>query len=138
MPLSISIDLRKRVLKAVDDGAETIKSIAERFAVGERTIFSWLKLRTTTNDIVPRSNYQKGHSHTIIDWQAFKVFVAQHVHLTAPAMCIEWEKLNGRSISKSVMKRGLQKLGYTFKKKNFTIQNRIHVKGKPFYVKLIQ
>lgn len=132
--MSLSIDLRKRVLEQVDAGQDTIKNIAKRFCIGQRSIYSWLALRRETNDIVPKINYQKGHSHTITNWEEFRKFVEKHTHLTAPAMCIEWEKIYGRRIPTSVMKRGLKKLGYTFKKNNFDTQNRRNKKDLIFYV----
>jgi transposase len=135
MPAGISVDLRKRVMEAVDSGAGTIKGIAKRFAVGRRTIYGWLTLREKTNGIAPQVNYQKGHSHTIEDWEEFRKFVERHTHLTSPVMCIEWEKIYGKRIHKSVMKRGLKKLGYTFKKNSFATRNQVHKKELIFYKK---
>jgi transposase len=135
MPKSISVDLRTRVMTAIDNKVGTLKEIAKRFAVGERTIYSWLKLRRSTNDIAPRVNYQKGHSHTISDWEEFGKFVANHTHLMSPAMCVEWEKIYGKPISRTVMKRGLKKIGYTFKKNSFAIGNPTRIKEQTFYRK---
>lgn len=131
--MSLSIDLRKRVLKEVDASQDTIKNIAKRFCIGQRSIYSWLALRRETNDIVPKTNYQKGHSHTITDWEEFRKFVEKHTHLTSPAMCIEWEKIYGKRIATSVMKRGLKRLNYTFKKNNFATRNRTNNKEPIFY-----
>lgn len=136
--MPISIDLRERVLAAVDERAEPIQYIAKRFLVGERTIYAWLKLRRETNDIKPRPNPYKGHSHTITDWVEFEKFAAAHAHLTSPAMCVEWEKIYGKRIAKSVMKRGLQKIGYTFKKNNFAMQNRTSKRVLILYESSIQ
>jgi transposase len=131
--MPISNDLRERVLAAVDERAEPIECIAKRFLVGERTIYAWLKLRKETGDIKPRPNPNKGHSHTITDWVEFEKFAAAHAHLTSPAMCVEWEKIYGRRIAKSVMKRALQKIGYTFKKNNFAMKNQTNKRAPILY-----
>lgn len=131
--MSLSIDLRKRVLEQVDAGKDNIENIAIRFRVAMRTIYNWLELREETGDIAPKKDYQKGHSHTITDWKEFKNFVEKHTHLTSPAMCIEFKKIYNKNITTSVMKRGLKKLGYTFKKNNFATRNQISKKEKIFY-----
>ena len=50
-------------------------------------------------------------------------------------MCIEFKKIYNKNITTSVMKRGLKKLGYTFKKNNFATRNRISKKDMKQTVK---
>ncbi len=115
MPLSI--DLRKRVIAAVDDGMR-ITDAAAAFQICRKTIYHWLNLRKNTNDIAPKKGYQKGHSHKITDWNQFSEFVKINRHLTIAKMVIEWKKLTTVKVSESVMLRALKKIGYT-SKKNF-------------------
>lgn len=115
MPLSI--DLRKRVIAAVDDGMR-ITDAAKSFQICRKTIYHWLNLRKKTNNIAPKSGYQKGHSHKITDWNQFKEFVKINRHSTVAKMAIEWEKITNVRVSVSVMLRALKKIGYT-SKKNF-------------------
>jgi len=115
----MSIDLRKRVIAAVDDG-KRITDIAKLFQVKRRAIYRWLNLRKETNSLAPKTGYQKGHSHKITDWEKFKTFANDHRYLTIPKMTIEWKKITGVHVSKSVIQRALKKIGYT-SKKNFWI-----------------
>ena len=48
-----SMDLRVRVISAVDEG-DSVDVVAEQFEVTARTIWSWLALRKATGGIEPR------------------------------------------------------------------------------------
>lgn len=48
-----SVDLRVRVLAAVD-GGDSVDEVAERYAVTARTVWSWLALRKSTGGVEPR------------------------------------------------------------------------------------
>jgi len=51
---AISIDLRRRVAAAVDDGNVAIAVIARRFEVSRRWVYKLIELREETGDIIPR------------------------------------------------------------------------------------
>jgi len=112
-----SIDLRTRVIAAVDEGkSPTI--IAKNFKICTRVIYKWLKLRKETNSLKPKSGYQKGHSHKITDWDKFKLFAKENQCCSIPMMVVEWKKATGTDVSESVMGKSLRKINYT-SKKNF-------------------
>jgi transposase len=54
--VAYSIDLRERVLAAVDAGEATQEQIARRFLVSSRWIRKLLALRATTGSIAPKPN----------------------------------------------------------------------------------
>src|SRR3954469_10331973 len=54
--VAYSIDLRKRVLAAVDAGEETQEQIANRFLVSSRWIRKLIARRAQTGEIGPRPN----------------------------------------------------------------------------------
>lgn len=70
---------------------------------------------------MPKAGYQKGHSHKITDWDAFKIFIEANKHRTVKGIIVEWEKDNKNTVSESAMERWLKKIGYT-SKKNFWVQ----------------
>ncbi len=113
--MAFSIDLRKRVVAAVDDGM-SVSEASTIFNVCVRVIYEWLDLRKTTGSLEPKTGYQKGHSHKITDWDQFKKFAETHCKCASPQMIVKWEKLTQVKMSESVMKRALKKIGYTFKK----------------------
>lgn len=118
--MALSIDLRKRVIAAVDGGMR-VSDAAKSFQVGRKSIYRWLDLRKETNSLEPKAGYQKGHSHKITDWEQFREFAKTNRNLTSAKMAIEWEKITNVQISDTVIQRALKKIGYT-SKKNFWIQ----------------
>lgn len=129
--MAFSIDLRERVIAAVDDGMQITKA-AKVFKVCRRTIYLWQDLFKKTKKLAPKSGYQKGHSHKITDWDQFKTFVEKHKHCASPKMRVEWKKLTNIDVSESVMLRALKKIGYTSKKKRLVMPNQIKKNEKNF------
>lgn len=116
-----SLDLRERVIEAVDQGMTQVEA-AKIFKVSRRVIYSWLQLRLKTNSLAPKTGYQKGHSHKITDWDEFEKFVEQNKFLTGNEMLEKWKALKNVEMGVDVIYEGLLKIGYTFKKKRFVTQ----------------
>lgn len=127
--MAFSVDLRKRVIAAVDNGMR-ITDAAKIFKVGRSAIYDWQDLLKTTYSLEPKSGYQKGHSHKITDWDQFKAFAEKHRHCASPQMRTEWKKLTNVDVSESVMLRALKKIGYTSKKKHLIMPKQIKKNGK--------
>lgn len=117
MPLPLSVDLRKRVISAIDNGMK-INDAAVLFKVCGRVIYNWLKLRETTKSLSPKFGYQRGHSHKIKDWNTFKAFAEANKYCTIDEMKRLWDKQTNDTVARSVIQRGLKKIGFT-SKKNF-------------------
>ena len=122
MPLSI--DLRKRVIAAVDAG-EYIPAIATRFNVCMKTVYNWINLRNETEKLEPRPDNNRGHSHKITDYEICRKFAEEHQHCTLQEMVAAWHEKYGTTMSISTMSRALQKIGYTFKKKHFITKKQM-------------
>jgi transposase len=114
--VAFSIDLRERVISAVDNNMRITEAV-KVFKVSRRVIYEWLELRKTTGNLAPKTGYQKGHSHKITDWEKFKAFAHENQQSNSPQMIIAWEKLSGVKVSESVMLRSLKKINFTAKKK---------------------
>lgn len=127
--MALSIDLRKRVIAAIDGGIPITKA-AQIFKVSRSIIYDWKKLLRTTKSLAPKSGYQKGHSHKITDWDQFKKFAEKHKHCASPQMRVEWKKLTNVEVSESVILRALKKIGYTSKKKLLAISKQIKKNGR--------
>ncbi len=127
--MAFSIDLRKRVIAAINNDMQ-ITEAAKVFKVCRSVIYDWQNLLKTTNNLAPKTGYQKGHSHKIVDWDQFKMFVKKYKHCTSPQMIIEWKKLTNVDVSESVMLRALKKIGYTSKKKLLIIPKQIKKNGQ--------
>lgn len=120
----LSVDLRERVIAAVDDGMH-IEDAVKVFKVCRRVIYNWLDLREKSGSLVPKSGYQKGHSHQIKDWDQFKAFAAANQNYTSPTLRVKWQELTGVAVSENVMLSALKKIGFTHKKKLLTTRKPI-------------
>ncbi len=132
--MALSVDLRKRVITAIDEGMRPVDA-AKLFKINRRTIYDWLSLRKETNNLEPKSGYQNGHSHAIKDWDQFKEFVENNKNCTIREMVVEWKKLTNATVVMSVIQRALKKIGYTSKKKLLTTSKRMPKNVRSFWKK---
>lgn len=126
-----SIDLRERVIAAVDGGIH-IDKVKEIFKVSRRVIYEWLELREKTGSLAPKTGFQKGHSHKITNWDQFKEFAYANQQSTILQMIPKWETLTGIKVSRSVIQRSLKKINFTSKKKRFIMSKQIKQKENNF------
>lgn len=126
-----SIDLRERVIAAVDSGIH-IDKVKEIFKVSRRVIYEWLELREKTGSLAPKTGFQKGHSHKITNWDQFKEFAYANQQSTILQMIPKWETLTGIKVSRSVIQRSLKKINFTSKKKRFIMSKQIKQKENNF------
>lgn len=111
-----SHDLRRRILRAVDQGqprAEIIKT----FAVPRSTIKRYLKLRRETSDVNPKTipgrPSKKGaalHAELLPQLEA-------HPDATLAEHCQLWEATHGVQVSSATMSRAIHHLNWSRKKK---------------------
>ena len=113
-----SLDLRTKIIEDVDGGMTQIEA-AKKFKVSRSAIVEWLKLRSETNSLAPKTGYQKGHSHKITDWVEFEKFAETNKYCSGEEMAEKWAALKNIEISVDVIYLALAKIGYTFKKKPF-------------------
>jgi transposase len=112
-----SVDLRERVLNAVDKG--TLRAVvSSQFAIDVKTIYLWLRQRKERGHIRPITGYQKGHSHKITNLSRFREFVDFNRGMTQRTLADKWG-----SISCSSICRSLKKIGYTRKKRLMDIKS---------------
>lgn len=126
-----SLDLRQRIINAIDSGITQIEA-AKLFKVNRRTISRWLQLRSKTNSLTPKIGYQKGHSHKITEWDEFEKFVEVNKFLTGDEMLEKWMALKNIEMGVDVIYEGLLKIGYTFKKKPFDTRKASWKSNKNF------
>jgi transposase len=121
MGKSYSVDLRLRVLRAVDGGMN--KMTAHRlFGVSRSTIDDWLKLRWQTGAVTgpPR---QERLVPRALSGTAFSEFAAAHRGATLGQMVLLWEQQHGQKLSAMSFSRALARLG----SKGWTRKKRVGV-----------
>lgn len=118
MAAPYSVDLRERVLTALDEKKLKRYEIAKQFKVDPKTIYNWDRLRTDTGKIEAKSGYQKGHSHKITDTEKFKDFVAANPNSSLKELGQKWGGVSGATVGNK-----LRSIGYTIKKNNGATKN---------------
>src|SRR5262245_38207968 len=111
----LSIDLRQRILDAVDNHEGSQRELAERFDVNPSTIVRWLQLRRRTGSAAPRPH--AGGKPPVLgpeDLERLRQLVADDPDATLA----QYRRRMGVAGSIMIIWRGLKRLGITRKKKS--------------------
>ena len=112
-----SVDLRERVVAAVDKGMAK-GEVAETFGVSVRTINRYLRLRLETESLEPRAI----PGRTSVKGAALVAGLVPQLEANADATIPEhrrlWEESGGVSVSEATMARAIKKLRWTLKKRH--------------------
>jgi transposase len=118
MPKAYSQDLREKAIAAIDRGVPT-SEVVTMFNISRDSIERWLKRRRETGSCRAVQGYQQGHSHRIVDWQAFRAFVKRHGDKTQAELAALWHE----PVSERTISRALARIGFTRKKRPTAIAN---------------
>jgi transposase len=119
MAKAYSYDLRIKVMQYIENGSK-VKDTAKIFGISRKVIFDWKILQKATGSLMPKSGYQKGHSHKIKDTEVFKAFLTKHHGKTTKELAIQWNE----QISCTTILRAMKKLGLSYKKNISSPQKR--------------
>jgi transposase len=117
-----SIDMRERVLQALDKGYPRTE-IVKLFGVSRATIKRYLKRRRETGDVSvrpipgrPSKKFAPLQSGLVAQLQAYPdVTLGKH--------CQIWEQEHGLRVSTTTMGRAIRRVGWTRKKKRWVPPN---------------
>ena len=118
-----SLDLRTRVIAAVRGGMKR-KHASQLYKINRRTLYNWFVLEEEQGHVKPKSDYQRGHSHSITDLEAFRQYVEGHAAQTQEEMAMYFG--NGSSS----VGRALKKIGFSRKKRVAPILNEMKKKDR--------
>src|SRR3712207_4958869 len=113
-----SMDLRERVLAAVDRGTPR-KEIVRTLGVSEPTIRRYLRLRRETGSVAPKPAPKRAFSigQRVEQRRASWNQLEEHYDATLERHCLLWEREQGVKVSISTMSRAIRRLGWTLKKR---------------------
>jgi transposase len=113
-----SMDLRERVLAAVDRGTPR-KEIVRTLGVSEPTIRRYLRLRRETGSVAPKPPPKRPFSigQNVEHRRALWKQLEEHYDATLEKHCRLWERKRGVKVSISTMSRAIVRLGWTLKKR---------------------
>jgi transposase len=113
-----SMDLRERVLAAVDRGTPR-KEIVRTLGVSEPTIRRYLRLRRETGSVAPKPPPKRTFSigQSVEQRRALWKQLEEYDDATLERHCQLWERKQGIKVSISTMSRAIRRLGWTLKKR---------------------
>jgi transposase len=113
-----SMDLRERVLAAVDRGTPR-NEIVRTLGVSEPTIRRYLRLRRETGSVAPKPPPKRPFSigQSVEHRRALWKQLEEHDDATLESHCQLWERKQGVKVSISTMSRAIRRLGWTLKKR---------------------
>ncbi len=114
MGKAYSVDLRLRVLSAIDGGLSKTQA-HKTYQVSRSTIDDWLALREQTGGVHVMSS-RAGRKGLPQD-EAFESFVLRHQHSTLEQMRVAWHEERKQKLSLMSFSRALRAAGYTRKKR---------------------
>ena len=118
MPAPYSDDLREKVMAALERG-EKKSHVSQMFSISRDTLDRWLKRQATTGSVKAAQGYQRGHSHRIKDWAAFRAFAAHYGDKTQAEMAQQWQG----AMSQRTIARALAQIDWTRKKRRTATAN---------------
>lgn len=124
MPGPLSLDLRRRVVKAYESSNETLAQVAHRFGVGEASVNRWVSLNRKKGSPAPLPH--AGGPGPIIDDEGLKVMKAlvdQKPDSNRDELARAYRGATGVVISVATVGRAVWRLGYTLKKRPSTRRN---------------
>lgn len=115
MSAAYSVDLRERVVAAVDAGMSKMEA-SRTFRVARTTLDDWLLLRAEQGHLLPKAHERRGPLPKISDLQAFEAFAVRHEGKTLAQMQSAWQEETGQRVSDQTLSATLRKIVWTRKK----------------------
>jgi transposase len=113
---SYSVDLRERVVAAVERGTKRL-DVVEAFGVSLPTIKRWLKQRRETGGLAPKPIPGPPALKRDALLEALPARLAEHADATLEAHCSWWGETAGVEVSTATMSRAITALDWTRKKR---------------------
>ena len=110
-----SLDLRERVVSAIDNGESSVRKVAQRFAVSKSCVERWVKQKRTQGHVIPRK--QGGSVSRVMAYRDELVAIYEKKpDATLAEYCELLGDGTGLWVSQSTLCRTLQRLNLPRKK----------------------
>lgn len=110
-----SLDLRERVVSAVETGESSYRKAAQRFAVSKACVERWVKQKRIEGHVMPRK--QGGSVSAVMEYkEQLRVIFEKQTDATLAEYCERLFDQTGLWVSQSTMCRTFQRLNLPRKK----------------------
>jgi len=129
MGKAYSEDLRLKALAALDGGLKKM-AVHRAFGVSRSTLDDWLKLRCEQGHVAPVPRKERP-GQGFFEALVFEAFALRHQGATLRQMQEAWEGEFGQHWSEKTFSNWLKKLGWTRKKRAFSIESDTKTSAAP-------
>jgi len=113
-----SVDLRAKVLRAVDQGYPR-EEIVQLLGVSRATIKRYLKQRRETGTVAPKAIPGRPPKKLGLLQAELVAQLQAHADLRLEDHCQLWEQTHGVTVSTATMSRAIKRVGWTRKKRRW-------------------
>ncbi len=115
----ISIDLRQRIVHAVQIDKNTPEQASERFLISPASVYRYLEQHRNQGTLQPAERILIPRRITADDLPRLQRQLEAHNDATLEEHCQLWTEQTGITLSVSTMHRALKRLSITLKKRRF-------------------
>jgi transposase len=115
--MAYSIDLRERIVEAVQERGYSIRATAELFKVGHATVERYVKQYREKGDLTPGTSSGRPRLLSFEQEEALKQQLQEHDDLTLQQHCDLFEEATGVQMSYVTMHRAIKRFGVSRKKR---------------------
>jgi len=112
-----SVDLRQRIVSALEEAGATIDSVAQRFCVSAASVKRYKRLLARTGSLSPKPLPGRVPKVMPDQEERLRELVASRTDWTLERLCQSWQEETGTSVAIDVMARTLARLKITYKKR---------------------
>lgn len=117
MPGPLAMELRERAVEAYENGEGTYQEIARRFNVGEASLNRWLRRKRETGSVAPKPMGGRRHGKLTDEAKEYMAdLVRDEPQWTTSELAEEVGEAFGISVSRQVVGKALNEMGFTFKR----------------------
>ena len=120
---ALSIDLRQRIVDAVNNDKQTPEEVAKRFKVCRATVYNLLQINRDLGDLTPLTTTGRKPRINQEQQQLLEQQIQAYPDATLEDHCQFWKKLTGVTMCVATMHNSLQRLKITLKKKRLKQAN---------------
>ena len=126
-----SVDLRQRIVAALEDAGATIDSVAQRFAVSTASVKRYKRQLRESGTLLAKPWPGRSPKIAPEEQERLRALVASRSDWTLQSLCQTWSQEAGGQMSISVMARTLARLRITYKKRAASPEKEMKRSARP-------
>jgi transposase len=127
-----SVDLRQRIVDALQEQGATIDAVSERFAVSASSVKRYKRQFQESGSLAPKPRPGRPLKIKADQEDHLRGLIASRTDWSLQRLCDAWQEETSTSIPFGVMARTLARLKITYKKRVVSLRSGIKQYDRPF------